>query len=171
MPLDPMLVAYGAIWTALEADSGFVAVFKAGNRIKRTGEDSQQAQGMKTAIGDYPQIVIGADAPDYLRGAPKFFNAVGDMLPDYPVPIRLTFPVTILHDSLNLTSQSAVEAAIAKPIVLARPRLGQDWIDDVEIQKFRRGEENSAETGNVLRTVSRSQIIVTASPYLSALTT
>lgn len=174
MPLlDVQLVLYNQLWTLLEASPVFVSIFPEGSRIKATVAKSSDRERAKPLVA-FPIIRIKATESTTNERPPVTFGqndpAYTAAVCDHGVPVRANFVIEIVHEKTTLQDQTPAEAA-AVGAILARGRtLGFTWVTGSTLRGVKRNEENSHDTFNVRRTISRVRLEVLARPRLSQLT-
>lgn len=177
MALDVATTLHDQIWTLLEADTGFTAAVKAGNRLKQTDAEYPAKADLKRQPSDYPCCIVriaGESLNNPQGQTPQTFGMnTATYTPttcDHGIPGTLTMVVKIVHDKLRLSSSSPVESYVKRALFSAGPRLGLNtWVSGFRLD-MKRADKKNDETGFVLRTVSEFTMVINIRPKLSQLT-
>lgn len=177
MALDIALTLHDQLWTLLEADAGFIAGVKPGNRLKQTDKEYQARADLKRQAADYPCCLIrvtneSLNSPP--SQVPQTFgmNAASytSATCDHGIPGSLTASIKLIYDKIQLTVQSPVESYVMRALWSAGPRLGLNtWVSGFKIE-VKRADKKNEETGHVLRTVAEIILAIQIRPRLSQLT-
>lgn len=176
MPLNVQLELYNKAWELMEGYAPFDAVFpKAGQKIKTTSRGATREDMTRQSPAEFPKIRIDVGIERSNVRPPRTFGQNSTTYTaavcDYRVPMTVNLEIKVVYDEdQTLKEQSEAEAAI-RGALLKFPNLGLAWVNPpVEIQGTTRREENNADTGNRLRTVARTRVVINARPLLSELT-
>lgn len=140
MSLDYRSALEAQAWALLEASAAFTAAFKAGNRIKASG-DGWLRERAKGAPADYPQLKIelrgGSD-----QAAPKVFamnsTSYASSVCDVPIPMSQQLALIFTYDKLKTGDQTPLETIAEKVLRAKWPKFGLAYVTNFSMSTTRR---------------------------------
>lgn len=157
------------LWTLLEADSGFVAAFVAGRRIKMSG-DGWLRERVLRAPADYPQIKIELRGGPAAPAPPRVFamnsTSYTSATVNATVPITQQLAIVLTYDKLASADQTPTEAAIERVLWAAWPKFGLSYVAGSTFSTSRKNDS----INNIVRPQTTILITFNLRPWLSDLT-